>query len=450
MPRLVACLAVLAAAVAVAAAPARPAPRAAVTIYTRDLAFVRETRALDVRAARDTVRLGDIPDRLDVSSVRLALAGRGRVARLAYRFDVASGDRVLELGRGRRIVVSLRENRVVVGTLGGADGGWLMVRGDDGALENVSRAAVEAVRFAKPPSDLAVEPTLEAVLEGVAPGTTQAELSYLTGGLSWSAEHTLVLERESAGTWGSMISVENNSGRSFDVPRLALIAGDPRRESPGPMPMMAGRAMEMSMAAEKTADVSEQSFSEYHLYTLDRPSRLRDRETQRLVMLEDRAVKVTPRYLYRAGSMGVAAQVELTNTAAAGMGVPLPEGRVRFYEKDVQGELHFTGESRIRHTPEGEKLTLDVGTAFDLVAERREVYNKRISDREREYEVGIKLRNRKQSDVLIVVEENVASDHEVIRKSHEFTRKDASTLRFVVPVAAGKEAVLDYAVRVRW
>ena len=159
---------------------------------------------------------------------------------------------------------------------------------------------------------------------------------------------------------------------------------------------------------------------------------------------------MTPRYLYRAGSMGVAAQVELTNTAAAGMGVPLPEGRVRFYEKDVQGELHFTGESRIRHTPEGEKLTLDVGTAFDLVAERREVYNKRISDREREYEVEIKLRNRKQSDVLIVVEENVASDHEVIRKSHEFTRKDASTLRFVVPVAAGKEAVLDYAVRVRW
>ncbi len=432
----------------VLAVAAEAAPRAAVTVYTRDLAFVRETRALELGAARDTVRLGDIPDRIDVSSVRLSPA-RGRVARLAYRFDVSSGDRVLELGRGLRVRVALRQDRVVEGTLVSADGAWLMVRGDDGGLETVARGAVEELRFARPPEGLASEPTLEAVLEGAAPGRTEAELSYLTGGLSWSAEHTLVRTGEGAAQWTSMVAIENISGRSFDVPRLALVAGEPRRESPSPQPVLMARGLEMSVAAEK-ADLGEQSFAEYHLYTLDRPALLRDRETQSLTMYETRTVKPVPRYFYRYGPGGVTAQLELQNTAAAGLGVPLPEGRVRFYEKDAQGELHFTGENRIRHTPEGEKLTLDVGTAFDVVAERREVFNRRISDRERQYQVEIKLRNRKKGDVSIVVEESVASDHEVIQKTHEFTRKDAGTLQFTVAVPAGKEAVLSYTVRVRY
>jgi hypothetical protein len=434
------------------AMPAGAATRAAMTIYSHDLAFVREQRTLNRGGAGDTVRMGDLPDRLDVSSVRLTLPGNGRVSRLAYRFDVASGDRILEVARGQRVVVMLRENRVIEGTLVGADGGWLMVREDGGALETVARSAIEHVRFARPPASLAVEPTLEAVLSGVSGSRVPAELSYLTGGLSWSAEHTLVRDGESAGTWGSMISIENVSGQDFDVPRLGLVAGEPHRDRPMPPPMI-GRVMESSVAAQKFgdgADVSEQGFSEYHLYTLDRRALLRDRETQRLVMLEDRAVRLTPRYVVRGGMNTVATQLELVNTTANGLGLPLPDGRVRVYEKDTQGELRFTGESHIRHTPEGEKLTIDVGNAFDLVAERREVYNKRISDHEREYEVEIKLRNRKKTNVTIVVEENVASDNEVIRKSHDYTRKDANTLVFQVPVAAGKEAVLDYVVRVRF
>jgi len=436
---------------AAAVTPASAATRAAVTIYSHDLAFVREQRTLARGGAGDTVRIGDIPDRIDVSSVRLALPGKAKVSRLAYRFDVASGDRVLEVARGQRVTVTLRENRIVEGTLVGADGGWLMVREDNGALETVARSAVEHVRFTRPPASLAVEPTLEAVLEGVSGNRVPAELSYLTGGLSWSAEHTLAREGESGGVWGSMISIENVSGQDFEVPRLGLVAGDPHRDQPRPIPMD-GRVMEMSMSAQKyaPADVSEQGFSEYHLYTLDRAALLRDRETQRLVMLEDRPVKLSPRYLVRAGVNSVATQLELVNTSANGLGVPLPDGRVRVYEKDAKGELRFTGESHIRHTPEGEKVTIDVGTAFDLVAERREVYNKRISDHEREYEVEIKLRNRKKTNVTIAVEENVASDFEVIRKSHEFTRKDASTLVFQIPVPAGKEAVLDYVVRVRF
>ena len=208
--------------------------------------------------------------------------------------------------------------------------------------------------------------------------------------------------------------------------------------------------MEMSAMAA-APDLGEQSFSEYHLYTLGRPATLRDRETQSFTMIEPRNVQVKPRYLYRGGDpRGVMSQLELTNAKASGLGVPLPGGRVRFYEADPAGALQFTGETHIRHTPEDEKLTLDIGQAFDLAAERRELYNKRISDREREYAVEIKLRNRKQNEVTITAEENVSGDADVLRKSHEFTRKDANTIAFTVAVPAGKEVVVGYAVRVRF
>ena len=138
------------------------------------------------------------------------------------------------------------------------------------------------------------------------------------------------------------------------------------------------------------------------------------------------------------------------NTTAAGLGVPLPAGRVRVYEPDPDGDLQFTGESSISHTAAGEKLTLDVGTAFDLAAERRQVSTRRLSERETEYQIEIKLRDRKKTDVTIVVEEPVASDHQVVQSSHPSTVKDSGTLEFQIPVKAGAETVLTYTVRVRY
>jgi hypothetical protein len=443
------------AAASLLAAVAVLAPNAAwaatsVTVYSRDLGFVRETRVLDLAGARDTVRIDDIPERIDVTSMRLTTDG-GKVSRLAYRYDVANGDQLLENARGRKVRVTLREDRPVEGTLVTADGAWVVVREDDGGLRNLSRGSIDDVRLAAPPARLFTRPGLEAVVEGGKRGKTNAELSYLTGGLSWTAEHVLTRTGETTATWEATVNVENTTGRDFVNTELKLVAGDPRRDQSMPPPMPQVRAMAMEAKAAGGADLAQEDFSEYHLYTLGHPATLRDRENQKLTMIEPHRVKITPRYLFRgAEGRGVRSQIELQNTQAAGLGVPLAGGRVRIYEPDASGDLQFTGESRIGHTPEGEKVTLDVGTAFDLVAERRELYNKRISDREREYAAEIKLRNRKKTAVTIVVEEMVSGDIEITQKSHDFVRKDANTLQFTVPVPPGKEVTVSYTARARF
>jgi hypothetical protein len=433
------------AAVALAAGPS-------ITVYTRDLGLVREQRTLALTSARDTVRLTDVPESIDFASVRLVPEGGSRVTRLAYRFDVINGDALIDHARGRRVRVSGRDNRVTEGALLSADGSWLVVRADDGALSTLARGQVDEVRLAEPPSGLSLRPTLEAVLEGGRAGRVDAELSYLTGGLSWDAEHTVVRRGENAARWGTSVTVINTTGRTWENAELKLVAGDPRRTTPRPMPMTMMRAQAEGMQKMADgADLSEEAFSEYHLYSLGRPATLRDRETQSLTMLDPRDIKVTPRYVYRGGDpRGVASVLEIVNAKDAGLGVPLPGGRVRFYEADASGALQFTGETRIGHTAVDEKMTLEVGTAFDLAAERKEAYNNRISDHEREYQVVIELRNRKANDVVIRVEENVGGDIEVTKKTHDFTRKDANTLVFNVPVPKGQKVTLSYTARVRF
>jgi hypothetical protein len=438
----------------IAGSVARPAAAIAgpaVTVYTRDLGYVRETRALELAGGRDTVRLSDLPERLDFSSVRLVPAGAARLTRLAYRWDVASGDAFLENAVGKRVSVSSRGDRVTEGTLIASDGSWLVVRADDASLSTLARGAVEAVRLATPAARLSLRPTLEAVFEEGRRGSVTAELSYLTGGLSWSAEHTVVRRGEREAVWSATVTVANSTGRDYVDATLKLVAGEPRRDQARPMPMMRAMAMDAAMKGAGEPDLSEETFSEYHLYTLGRPATLRGREQQSFTMIEPRTVKVAPRYVYRGGdARGVMSQMVIVNSKEAGLGLPLPAGRVRFYETDPAGAPQFTGESSIQHTPEGEKLELEVGSAFDLKAERRDLYNKRISDREREYAVEIKLRDHKPADVVILVRESVGGDTEITQKTHEFTRKDASTIEFAIPVAAGKETVLSYMARVRY
>lgn len=438
-------------AAALAALPAGALAGPSLTLYTSDLGLVKETRALEFRGGRDSLRLEGVSNKLDPSALRL-VPSSGRLTRLAYRWDVATGDGLLEHAIGARVRVVSKNERVTEGALLSADGGWLVVRGDDGALVMLSREAMQEVRLAKPEAGLSLRPAIEAVVDGSKPGAGSAELLYLTGGLSWSAEHTLVRSGETSAQWSAVVRVENTTGRTYADARVKLIAGDVSRVNAAVPPREIAMMMKASAAdGAPGGPPAEQSFSDYHLYTLPGTVTLRDRESQTLVLLEPKAVAVKPLYSYRAGNpSGVQAQLELVNSAKDGVGVPIPAGRVRCYAPDSDKDLQLTGETNVKHTAVDEKLTLDLGYAFDLAAERHVTSERRVSDREREYAVEIKLRNRKTADATIAVEEPAGGDVEVIQSSLPASRADANLIKFTVHVPAGKEVVLGYTARQRW
>lgn len=432
-------------AVALGAMPAAGPAAPVITIYSHDLAFVHDSRLVMLAGGADTVRFADLPQRLDFGSLRLEPRA-GHVTRLAWRGDVPEGDDALQHALGRRVRAVLRGDRVVEGVLVSADGAWLLVRGDDGALHTLARGSVDDVAFTGPTATSPLRPALEAVIEGAPAGRVEAQLAYLTGGLSWSAEHTLVRRSETRAEWTTRVVVQNAAGVTWSVAGLQLVAGDPNRAAPSPVPL---RAMAMAMEAP-AAKFAESGFSEYHLYTLDRPALLRDRESQSLTMLDVRPVRIESRYLYRNGDpAGVTAQIQVPNVRAAGLGVPLPGGRVQVFEPADAHQTLFAGESMIPHTAVGDTLTLEVGRAFDLTASRRETLARRISDRERESTIEVTVRNAKSVPVVVTVEENVPGDVEILKGSRPLLRPDAGTLRFELPVPAGATASLSYTARFR-
>ena len=432
--------------------PAAVSAGPSLTLYTSDLGLVKESRNLDFRGSRDTLRLEGVSNRLDPSSLRF-VPSSGKLARLAYRFDVATGDGLLERAIGSRVRVVSKNERVTEGALLSADGAWLVVRGDDGALSTLWREAMQEIRLAKPDASISLKPAIEAVVEGAKRGGGTAELQYLTGGLSWSAEHTLVRTGETSAQWSAVVRVENTTGRDYRDANVKLIAGEVSRAG-GPRPVEEmPRAMKAQafMAADAGGAPSEQAFSDFHLYTLPGVVTLRDRESQTLVLLEPKTVAVKPLYVYRGGNAsGVQWKLEMVNSAKDGTGAPLPAGRMRCYAPDADKDLQLTGETTVRHTAVDEKVTLEMGYAFDLVAERKQVSERRVSDREREYSVEIKLRNRKTVDATIQVEEPANGETDVIKSSIPVKRDEANLLKFSVPVAAGKEVVLTYTARQRW
>src|SRR5262249_21193183 len=160
---------------ALALVPAAAVAGPSLTLYTSDLGLVKETRTLDYRGTRDTLRLENVSNRLDPSALRL-VPSSGRLARLAYRFDVASGDGLLEKAIGSRVRVVSKNERVTEGTLLSADGQWLVVRADDGALSTLWREAMQEVRLARPDAGLSLRPAIEAVVDGAKRGGGTAEL----------------------------------------------------------------------------------------------------------------------------------------------------------------------------------------------------------------------------------------------------------------------------------
>ena len=443
---------VLALGSAVAASSASAADRELrLTVYNDNLALVSDNRTIQVQAGQSTVELADVPAQIDPTSVHLkGLGGPLDVLEQNFQYDLASPDRILQRYLDLPVEAALKAGELKSGALLSFDGGSLVLRRPDGGVSLVTREEVADLRLPTLPEGLRTRPTLVWLLQAEKGGATPVELSYLTGGLSWHAEYVAVTdEKDTRMDLSAWVSLENSSGATYPEAKLQLIAGDVQRvQPPSPVIMRGGRG-EVAMMAKASDGFAEETFFEYHLYTLDRPTTIADRETKQVSLFPTASTPVKKVYEFngQVDAKKVRIILEAENKQELGLGMPLPAGKVRVYKKDSHGDLQFVGEDQIDHTPKNEKLRLGVGKAFDIVAERVELSQDRVTDRVIDRSIQVKLRNRKTEAVEVVVQESVWGDWEIRNPSLPFVKKDARTAEFLVPVAADTEAILTFTVR---
>jgi hypothetical protein len=443
-----------------------------VTVYNSNLGLVRETRSLALPAGHVALRFADVAAQIRPETVHLAsltAADSLRILEQNYQYDLLNPSKLMDKYVGREVTLVLRrfENNTEVltpvqATLLSNNAGqvWRI----NGQIV-INPTNIVETRFPDLPQNLVATPTLVWDVESGAGGTQTVEASYLTGGMTWKADYVLVVNADDTrGDVQGWVTLTNQSGVGFEDAQLQLVAGDVNRvkdEDQRREELMAPRG---SLADQAAAQFQEQSFFEYHLYTLQRPTSVREQETKQVSLLEASAFAVTKEfvvngqsYYYRSyNNPGQAIKdkvgvfVQFRNSQANRLGMPLPAGTIRLYKKEDRGGQQFIGEDHIDHTPKDEDVRVKVGDAFDIVAERKQTDYKKIADNVYEYAYEIALRNHKQSGVTVIVNEPIGGDWEMLSSSYSAQKTAAFAARFEVPVAKDGESRLTYRVRVKY
>jgi hypothetical protein len=441
-----------------------------VTVYNSNIALVRDVRDVTLPSGLFRLKFEDIAATVNPATVHfrsLTEPDKLGVLEQNYEYDLLEPAKLLHkyVGKEVTLVQTFRENgqtkhEEVKATLLADNNGQVWKIGNDIVTGGYS----EGFRFPEVPANLFEHPTLLMSLQNSGPAKQKIEAAYLTGGLQWNADYVLTVGREDKNAdLDGWVTLANNSGTAFHNARLQLVAGELNR-----LPVANRMAMD---AVATTVEVSaaapqfvQENFSEYHLYTLGRRTSIENAESKQISLLQGTAVPTEKIFVVNGQDFyyhnfqnpgsplkdAVLVYYKFKNEQKAGLGMPLPAGNVRVYQKDSKGGVLFIGEDRIDHTPKDETVTVHIGNAFDVIAERKQTDYKRIDNHTWEMEFEITLRNHKDAPIVVEVNEPIGGDWKMLSSTFEAKKTAAFAAQFHVPVAKDGTAVLRYRVRARW
>lgn len=443
----------------------------AVTIYNQNLALIKDVRRIALDRGHNRLALREVSARMRPETALLrSLSHAGSLSLLEqnFDFDLLTPQKLLEkyVGREVRIVKTHPQTgaeSIETATVLAANQGVVLKIGD-----RIETGLPGRIVYDRVPANLRDKPTLVSELASNRSGTQTVELSYLSGGLSWKADYVAELNAgDDALDLNGWVTLTNRSGTSYPDARLQLVAGDVNRVRDEMI--LAAKAGRMRAAPEsRAADMTQESLFEYHLYTLQRPTTIRNNQTKQVALLSGTNVPVRKElvlqgsdYYYRSsvGSIGqklkVGVFVQFENRESSRLGLPMPKGIVRVYKKDSAGNAQFVGEDRIDHTPRNETVRLKLGEAFDVTADKKQTDFKRRDTtspwryvHESAYEIVLK--NAKKEMVTVVVREPVYGDWTMLQETHRHRKAASGTAEWSVRVPAEGNATLKYRVLVRY
>ncbi len=434
----------------------------AVTIYNDSLALVKEVRKIPFERGANSIALRDVSAKMrpETASLRALGGANLRLIEQNFDFDLLTPQKLLEKYVGQKVTIirtnaatgaETREPAEVLAT----NSGVVLKFADRIETGVPGRIAYNTI-----PDTLRDRPTLVVQLDSDVAGKKVTELSYLTSGLSWRADYVAELSGDEAKLdLAGWVTLTNQSGASYENARLQLVAGDVNRVRDE---IRTQQFAAKAMAPAPVAEMAREQLFEYHLYSLNRPTTIRDNQTKQVALLSAAGVPVRKEYrldgqdwYYRGqqADLGrqhkVAVFVEFDNKSGE-LGKPLPKGVVRVYKKDSRGNALFIGEDRIDHTAKNEVVRLKLGDAFDVKASRKQTSFRKIADSTYESAYSIVLANAKDVPVTVKVVEPVPGDWEMVSESQKHTKGEAHRAVWLVNVPADGKTTLEYKVRMRW
>jgi hypothetical protein len=433
-----------------------------VTIYNGNLGLVKDLREARLPAGVNEVQFMDVAAGIDPTTVHLKSLTDAlglKILEQNYEYDLLTSEKLMEKYVGRKVRLYQGDGTFHEATLLSTNGPIFEINGQI-HMGHYGRLVLPSL-----PENLVAKPTLVWLLRNQTARPQRVEASYLTSGITWKADYVMVLNAaDSLSDLTGWVTVDNRSGATYGNAALKLVAGDVNRAQE---PRRDLRALEMAAKAASPAaasrDFASEGFFEYHLYTLDGRTTIKNNQTKQLSLLAASEVPTTKELIYYGAqdyyrnSYGVpisnqkiAVYLEVKNSKENRLGLPLPKGKVRVYKADRSGSQQFIGEDWIDHTPKDEKVKIKMGNAFDLVGERTQKEFRKLGAGLYEVEWEISLRNHKDAPQTVTVIEPVPGDWQVMSSSHAYEKIEAHTLKYQIPVPKDGATKVAYRVRIRF
>jgi hypothetical protein len=438
----------------------------AVTIYNVNLGLVKDQREIKLSKGLGELRFMDVASQIIPTSVHiksLLASDSLQVLEQNYEYDLLNPQKLLDKYVGKEVKLYSKNpyterEEILTATLLSNNGGPIFKIGDEITFGHAGRLIFPGV-----PENLISQPTLVWLIENTLSRPQKVEALYLTNGMNWRADYVVTLNQaDDRADLTGWVSIDNKSGATYKNANIKLVAGDINRvkdeyEYKDKMLRVAGAA------SKAEPQFKEEEFFEYHIYTLQRPSTIKENQTKQISLINADAIPVKKEFLYHGAryyyynqhgeaitNEKVGVFVEIENKKEDNLGIPIPKGTVRVYKHDNEGSLQFVGEDSIDHTPKDEKIRIKIGDAFDVVGSRKQTDWKKVAYDSYEASFEISLRNHKKEDVTVKVVEPIPGDWKIISSSHEYKKTEAFTAEFNIPVPKDKETKLTYRVRMRF
>lgn len=437
-----------------------------VTVYNSNIGLVKDKRSLKLdKKGLVELRFMDVASKIIPESVSIKPITNPNnffVLEQNYEYDLLNPMKLVDKYVGKQVKLLYKnpytdKEQVVTATvLSNNDNNPVYKIGNEITFNYPGR-----ILFPEVPADLISKPTLVWLLDNRVISKQELEVLYLTNGINWRADYVLVLnDKDTRSDLSGWVTIDNKSGTSYSNAVLKLVAGDVHRVKPKRIAMEADIAFVKSAAAPQ---FKEEAFFEYHIYTLDRRSTIKNNQTKQISLLSAQNIPIKKEFIYsgrdyyllnlyreiiKTDKVGV--YIEISNKKENNLGMPLPKGTIRVYKYDTQGSLQFVGEDSIEHTPKDEKINIKLGDAFYIVASRKQMSYEKISKNVIEVAFEISLRNHKKEDITVKVIEQMTGDWKILESSHEYQKQDAFRITFHVPVKKDKEEKLTYKARIKF
>ena len=434
-----------------------------VTIYTQNTALVQMEQKINMPAGLSTISFDGVAEQMQPQTTLLDV-GDMRLIEKAYEYNVLNNENLLRAFVGKKVKTvrtnpingkNIFEEAVLLNDNYGAP----LLQFDYGIeTQFPGRIVFESV-----PKNLKTKPTLVATINNPKAGEKSLSLTYLTSGVKWSTNYVAELNKDDTLDLHAWAEVSNNSGALYRHADIVLLSGNINIGDTGaqPRPMMfavkSARMMSNAVDSLGADNVEAEALSGYYTYHLPERITLSDKQTKQLSLWEKPQVKIEKLYKIRSYLMPsrgnkfenqhAAVFYQIENTEENNLGLPLPQGKIRFYEKNNNGDALFLGASDIRYLSVGEKAELNIGESFDLFADGKVTEFSKISEKVSETSYQITLHNSSEKDENILFTQNISGDTKLISESLKSSLSNAGQLEWKIEVPAKSDVSLTYRLR---